>query len=139
MRKFRIVANPVSLIMIISMFFLVVPCEPCAAALVGTERILDTTKTQEVRQHVKEMLARENVKRGLENWGVDLQEAQARVDALTAEEVTALEKRLQQLPAGGDALGTIVFAALFVFVVLLITDILGHTDVFPFVTKTADQ
>jgi len=35
----------------------------------------------------------------------------------------------------GDAFGTIVGAALIVFLVLLITDIMGFTDVFPFVKK----
>jgi hypothetical protein len=40
---------------------------------------------------------------------------------------------MDQLPAGGDAVGVLIGASLFVFIVLLITDILGFTDVFPFV------
>jgi hypothetical protein len=40
---------------------------------------------------------------------------------------------MDQLPAGGDGIGTIVGAAVLVFLILLITDILGFTHVFPFV------
>ena len=43
--------------------------------------------------------------------------------------------RLDQLPAGGGAVGAVVGAALLVFLILLLTDILGFTDVFPFVKK----
>jgi len=40
---------------------------------------------------------------------------------------------MDQLPAGGSAIGTIVGAAVLIFLVLLITDILGFTHVFSFV------
>ena len=43
---------------------------------------------------------------------------------------------IDPLPAGGDALGVILGVALIVFLVLLITDIMGYTDIFPFVKKT---
>ncbi len=43
--------------------------------------------------------------------------------------------RIDQLPAGGDGLGVIVGAAVLIFPVLLITDVLGVTDIFPFVKK----
>ena len=43
-----------------------------------------------------------------------------------------LASRLDQLPAGGDGVGAVVGALLLVFIILLITDILGFTHVFPF-------
>ena len=39
------------------------------------------------------------------------------------------------MPAGQGAIGVIIGAALIIFLVLLITDIVGITDVFPFVKK----
>jgi UPF0716 family protein affecting phage T7 exclusion len=39
------------------------------------------------------------------------------------------------MPAGGDALGVVVGAAVLIFLILLVTDILGLTDIFPFVKK----
>lgn len=64
--------------------------------------------------------------------GVEPLEAQQRVAALSPDEVAAVQGRLDQLPAGGFV-GAIVGAALIVFLVLLITDIAGLTNVFPFV------
>ena len=37
-----------------------------------------------------------------------------------------------QMPAGGSALGTIAVVSLIAFLVLLFTDIMGYTDIFPF-------
>ena len=76
---------------------------------------------------------RSEVHKHLLAWGVNPEEAKARVDSLTDQEIDKIATQIDQLPAGGDALGTIVGAALLIFIVLLITDILGFTDVFPFV------
>jgi len=60
--------------------------------------------------------------------GVDPAQARERVKALDDQQVRDLAARIDQLPAGGDVLGIIVT----IFIVLLITDILGFTKVFPF-------
>jgi hypothetical protein len=125
--------------MIISILSLTVPYQPCLAALIGTETILDVAKGHQARQNINQILAREDVHMVLRTQGISPEEAEARINALTDAEVVALEKKLEQLPAGGDGLGTIVFALLFVFIVLLITDIIGYTDVFPFVKKTVSK
>ena len=55
-------------------------------------------------------------------------EATARVATLTDAEIASLNQKLDELPAGGEILGIL----LTIFIVLLITDILGFTKVFPF-------
>jgi len=60
--------------------------------------------------------------------GVDAAQARARVAALSDDEALRLVDALDRAPAGGDFLGTVVF----IFVLLLITDILGFTKIFPF-------
>jgi hypothetical protein len=65
--------------------------------------------------------------------GVDPAEARARVAALTDDELAQVAGRLDALPAGGDGLGVVLGVGLVVFLVLLVTDILGYTRVFPFV------
>lgn len=95
------------------------------SSLVTTEEVVRDTPIQ---QRVAELLARDDVRAALVERGVDPAQVQARVDALTADEAQQLADRLDQLPAGGDVLG-VLFA---VFLILLITDILGLTRVFPF-------
>jgi len=118
------------------MLLLVVPYQPCLAALIGTETVVDAARGREARQDINRILAREDVQKALRAQGISAEEAKARVNALSDAEVVSLSEKLDQLPVGGGALGTIVFAVLFVFVVLLVTDILGYNDVFPFVKKT---
>jgi hypothetical protein len=65
----------------------------------------------------------------LEARGVSVDAARARVAALTDAEAAHVAAQIDAAPAGADGvLGTIVF----IFVLLLITDILGFTKIFPF-------
>lgn len=80
------------------------------------------------RARVTTFLEREEVRAQLAAKGVSLADAKARVAALSDEEVGRLAGQIDSLPAGGDVLGIL----LTVFIVLLITDILGFTKVFPF-------
>lgn len=80
------------------------------------------------RAHLRSALERADVAAALQAHGVDLAAARARAAALTDAEADALAAQIDSAPAGGDVLGTIVF----LFVLLLITDILGFTKVFPF-------
>jgi hypothetical protein len=67
--------------------------------------------------------------------GIDPLEAKARVDSLSDAEAVDVANHIDRLPAGSSTVGIIVGAILLVFLVLLITDLLGLTDVFPFVKK----
>ncbi len=85
------------------------------------------------RARIAAALEREEVRAQLAAHGVGLEQAQARVAALTDAEAAQLAGAVDALPAGGiDILGV----ALVVFLVLLLTDILGYTKIFPF-TKPA--
>ena len=76
-----------------------------------------------------EFLDRAEVQAQLQAYGVSAAEVKARVGALTDEEAAGLAAHIDTLPAGGV---NIISALLIVFLVLLLTDILGFTKVFPF-------
>ena len=80
------------------------------------------------RAHIFGILDRDEVRTQLEARGVNPADVKARVAAMTDEEAAQLAAQIDSLPAGGDVLGVI----LTVFIVLLITDILGFTKIFPF-------
>jgi hypothetical protein len=101
------------------------PASTHAPALVTTEEALADT----VQQRVGALLARADVRDALTARGVDASEVEARVAALTDDEARLLADQLDQLPAGASDILGILFA---VFIILLITDILGLTKVFPF-------
>jgi len=84
---------------------------------------------------VLNILDREDVLVQLKAHGVSPADVKARVAAMTDDEVAQLAGQLDSLPAGSsDVLGFI----LVVFIILLITDILGFTHIFPF-TKSVKK
>jgi hypothetical protein len=105
------------------------------AAMVSTDEIIKQNQYNLDRERLQMLLDDSEVRKLLEAWGVDSAEAKARVDSLTDQEIAEMATRMDQMPAGGSAIGTLVGAALIVFLVLLVTDILGYTDIFPFVKK----
>lgn len=98
---------------------------PASATIVATDEVGASVE----RDRVKSFLDRAEVRERMQALGVSPQAARDRVDALSGEEVAALADRLDQLPAGGSDVLTV---ALIVFLVLLLTDILGYTKIFPF-------
>lgn len=120
------------------MILLSLPHKSAFAGMIGTETVLDATRGQEARDYLNRILAREDVRASLVAQGIDPLEAKVRVDSLSDAEVVSLTDQIEQLPAGGSALGIILGTALIVFLVLLITDILGYTDIFPFVKKHSE-
>jgi hypothetical protein len=104
------------------------------AGIISTESVANVEQAKEQRQRLHELFQRKEAQAYLRAHGVDPAQAQARIDSMTDEEVNTLASRLDQLPAGGDfEFGDVLFVGLIVFVILLITDILGYTNVFPFV------
>ena len=100
------------------------------ASLVSTEEVTATAPDSAVsnRDKVTYFLGRQDVRAALQGQGVSSTEAVVRVQAMTDAEVAQLASRVDQAPAGGEVLG-LIFTA---FIVLLVTDIMGLTKVFPF-------
>ena len=98
---------------------------PAQAALVAT----DAAVTGADRERISSLLERAEVRTQLQAYGVDPAQVKARVAALTDAEAAQVAAQLDQLPAGGES---VLGVLLIVFIVLLITDILGFTKIFPF-------
>lgn len=135
MKRIRSVAKPCSLFLAILMITLFTPYQTVLAKMISTETVVETGRAYEARIYVNSVLAREDVKTALISQGIDMQEVEARIFSLTDAEIVSLADQLESAPAGGSAVGVIVGAAVIIFIVLLITDILGFTDVFTFIKK----
>ncbi len=101
---------------------------PAQATLITTEQMTVYQDRSANQQKVTQALARPDVVRQLETLGVSPEQARLRVDAMTDQELATLANQTDRLPAGGDFFGTVGA----IFIILLITDILGFTKVFPF-------
>lgn len=121
-----------SRLLITSVLCLGLPLQSAYAGIVGTDKIAASAQSQSERERIRTFLDREDVRKELQAQGIDTDAAKTRVSALTDEEVQKVAGKLDEMPAGGDIIG-ILFT---IFIVLLVTDILGFTKVFSF-TRTA--
>ena len=133
MKRFRQILKPIGLFLAIFMIMLSGPYQSAMAAMIGTEAVVDSERAHHTREYIKTFLARDDVKSALVSQGIDPQEAQNRIDSLTEEEARFVAGQLDQMPAGGGFFSTLLIVAFLVFVILLVTDITGYTDIFPFV------
>ncbi len=130
MRRYsRYIALP----MIGLMLALTMPMGVANAALVGTDQAIDRAAADAERVQVIAFLARADVRQGFQSMGVDADEAAGRVAAMSDSEIHQVALRMEQLPAGQGVAEALIGAALLIFIILLITDLIGVTDIFPFV------
>ena len=99
---------------------------PALAAMIETQSIA----TFSDRDRLASMLDRADIVAQLELYGVSSADVKARVDALTDDEAAQLAGKMDSAPAGG-----LLELILIVFLVLVITDLLGYTHIFPFTKK----
>lgn len=98
------------------------------AGIVSTDDAISAEASSLNRAYVAGFLLRADVSKVLQEQGISLDAALERVKGMTDSEVALLAGRIDKAPAGGEILG-LIFT---VFLVLLVTDILGLTKVFPF-------
>ncbi|KFN40752.1 MAG: hypothetical protein JU82_01165 [Sulfuricurvum sp. MLSB] len=99
--------------------------------IASTELILGAPSAVSSQDKVSQFVARDDVADAFEKLGVDPKMIELKVASLSDEEASTIASKIDTLPAGGDG-GSIIGAIVFIFVVLLITDILGLTKVFNF-------
>jgi Family of unknown function (DUF6627) len=123
----------VARVLVVSLCTLGLPIPAAQAELVATDRVETTRQGQlPARELLGSLLDRADIRAALERQGVSADDAKARVNALSDDEVERLAARFDSLPAAGSGFETLLVVGLVVFIVLLVTDILGFTKVFSF-------
>lgn len=97
------------------------------AGVVGSLAYAEAQARDQRVARVQTFLTQEHVSAQLIAMGVDPADAAERVAALTDQELAQIEGQIDTLPAGGTSLLAVIGV---VFVVIIILDLLGVTDVF---------
>jgi len=93
------------------------------AGMIGTDEVIAQSQDQSDRNKVRDFMARAEVQQQLQDHGITLQAAQARVSALTDLEVQQVAGRIDSIPAGADTAAVVVTV---LAVILLIYILLQH-------------
>lgn len=125
--------NIAAVILLFAFCFTVIPAPGLYAGMMDTGTMLENG-SDDVRVRLNQMLDKQEVRQALRDRGVSADEARARLAALSDSQLRRVAGELDSMPSG-QGVGSLVGAAVFIFLVLLFTDILGFTDVFPFVNS----
>ncbi len=96
------------------------------AGMIGTAYLLDDESRAASLSRIEVLLARDDVARQLQAFGVERGMVLERLNGLSHAELLKLEGQLDSQVAGGDIIALIGA----VFVVLLILELVGVTDIF---------
>jgi hypothetical protein len=116
-----------SLVIVLTASMLATSLQSAAyGGVISTQQYLTAIDREATRQRIDSVLAREEVRDRLEQYGVDPAAVDERLAALTDHELQQLAADLESMPAGGSLLGVIGIA----FIVLLILELVGVIDIF---------
>ncbi|WP_159820737.1 PA2779 family protein [Colwellia sp. 20A7] len=99
-----------------------------SAGVYGSEQVLASQQHSYNKQHVLSFVDSDAVQQKLAALGVDQANAKMRIANMTQEELASLNTQMNEMPAGG-IVGTVVT----VLVVVAVLDLMGITDVYPFI------
>jgi hypothetical protein len=120
-----------SIAIFLSILMATTPVLPAQAAIIGNDQIINQGLSNQTRAGLQQLLEKEILQQQLQEWGVNPDQIKSRIARLTDAELARINQQINGLHAGGDVIGIL----LVIFLVFVITDIFGATDIFPFINK----
>lgn len=106
------------------------PVMSAQAAMLGTDTLISSTRSQQSISELQQLLGREDAQQQLLALGVSPEQVRERVASLSDSELARINQGIDSLNAGGDSVLGIL---LVIFIVFVITDVIGATNIFPFI------
>jgi hypothetical protein len=118
-----------TLTLFLSLLMLAVSFGQAQAAIIANNQVIEQIELASDKAALLQTISRMDVQEQLLNMGVNSADIESRINQMTQEEIAQLNQQFDELPAGGDILGIIVL----IFIIFVITDVIGATDIFPFI------
>ncbi len=113
----------------LSLLLICAPISQAQAAIIANAQLIDQVQQANDKDVLLQTINRVDVQEQLLGMGVNTAELENRISQMTQQEIAQLNQQINDLPAGGDVLGIIVL----IFIIFIITDVIGATDIFPFI------
>ena len=114
---------------LLSILLALMPMLPAQAAMIGNEQIVNQSLSVQTRDSLRQLFEQDTARQQLQAWGVSPDQINTRINSLTDAELARINQQVGDLNAGGNILGIL----LVIFIVFVITDVIGATDIFPFI------
>lgn len=114
---------------ILCIFLINMSLGTATAGMLGNAAIMAQSEQTAEREALLDQLQRSEVREQLLAMGVQPEAVETRIRQLSDIEVAQLNQQIADAPAGSGIVGLVVV----VFIVFVITDVIGATDIFPFI------
>jgi hypothetical protein len=126
----RCLSKSLALAVAAALFVTSLPIGAARAGMVTTDQLVEQRAAAGDRERLAAILLRDDVRQQMEALGVSRDEAIARLASLSDQEIQQIAGRIDEMPAGQSVLVGVLIVAGAVLLGLLITDLLGITDVY---------
>jgi len=113
----------------LSAMLLLMPMMSAQAAMIGTDQIINHADSSLTQERLQQFLDQEVAQQQLLALGVSPDWIEDRVNNLTDRELARINQGIDKLNAGGSVGGVL----LIIFIVFVITDVIGATNIFTFI------
>jgi regulatory protein YycI of two-component signal transduction system YycFG len=118
-----------TLSLFLSLLILLASFSQVQAAIISNNQVIDNIEQANNKEALLQTIHRIDVQEQLLSMGVNTADIENRINNMTQEEIAQLNQQFDELPAGGSVLGVV----LLIFIIFVITDVIGATDIFPFI------
>jgi len=115
---------------LLSLLLALSPAISAQAAMLDNATLLAEDPVEQTRDSLQQLLEQDEARQQLQALGVSPEWALERARTLSAGELARINQGIGQLETGSDS---VLGVLLVIFIVFIITDIIGATDIFPFV------
>lgn len=113
----------------LSLLLICAPLSQAQAAIIANAQLIDQVQLANNKEALLQTINRVDLQEQLLFMDVTTADIESRINQMTQQEIAQLNQQINELPAGGDVLGII----LIIFIIFVITDVIGATDIFPFI------
>lgn len=113
----------------LSLLLILAPMGQAQAAIIANAQLMDQVQLTNDKEVLLQTINRVEVQQQLLDLGVSSADIESRVNQMTQQEIAQLNQQINELPAGSGVLGFI----LVIFIVFVITDVIGATNIFSFI------
>ena len=99
------------------------------AAIVSNNQLIHKINQANDKAALLQTIKRADVQAQLISMGVSSADVETRINQMTQQEIAQLNQNMAELHAGSGVLGVVVL----IFIVFVVTDVIGATDIFPFI------
>ena len=115
---------------LLSALLILMPVMSAQAGMLDTDTLITTGQSQQSIAGLQQLLEHEDAQRQLLALGVSPDQVRERVASLSDSELARINQGIDTLNAGGDS---VLGVLLIIFIVFVITDVIGATNIFPFI------